>query len=470
MSRKRPKSSAPQAGSASAKKPARKPTAGATGTPRPPGGKPPRPRSERSAAPTPKAPRTAAPPRPRSAGAPPPPPPELEHELEDDAHLGLGARTVAPEESWQPVPPLAEPPSAEPPSASSASPEELEAQIRALEARLDSMIHRGGEAPDGERGAMGSLRAEVSDAARHLGARLLDVATPSPSPPVTGATDAPPLSASSYFQRQWGRLAQRERAQEVDEFGWDPSTEQRLEPLLRFLYRRYFRVQTRGLEHLPSSGRCLVVVNHSGAIPLDGLMLRTALRLEHPTRRELRWLAEDYVYYLPFLGTLINRIGAVRACQENAERLLRQEQLVAVFPEGVKGIGKLYRDRYKLQRFGRGGFIRLSLRTGTPLIPCAIVGAEETYPMLGRLDRLSKALGVPYLPLTPSFPLLGPLGLLPAPTKWTISFGAPIHLEHYGPSAADDHVLVGRLSERVRAAISALLEDGLARRRSVFLG
>ncbi len=262
----------------------------------------------------------------------------------------------------------------------------------------------------------------------------------------------------------------RHRSEEVDDFGLDPTYERRLLPLLDFIYKRWFRIETVGVEHVPDEGRCLVVANHSGTLPLDGVMLRTAIRLMHPKRRELRWLSEDFIYYLPFLGAFMNRIGAVRACQENAERLLSKGSLVAVFPEGVKGIGKLFRERYRMQRFGRGGFIRLALRTQTPIVPAAIVGAEESNPMLYRVEFLSKSLGLPYLPVTPTFPALGPMGLLPAPTKWRIELGEPLEFEGYGPEAADDHVLVGRLSERVRATIQRMVDEGVKKRQSVWLG
>ena len=176
------------------------------------------------------------------------------------------------------------------------------------------------------------------------------------------------------------------------------------------------------------------------------------------------------MFYLPFAGVFMNRVGAVRACQENAERLLEKELLVAAFPEGVQGIKKLYRERYRLQRFGRGGYIRLALRMQAPLIPCAIVGAEETNPLLYRIEYLAGLVGLPYIPVTPTFPLLGPLGLLPAPSRWRIHFGEPVSLDGHGPEAADDHVLVGRLSERVRATIQGMLETGVRERRSVWFG
>jgi 1-acyl-sn-glycerol-3-phosphate acyltransferase len=199
-------------------------------------------------------------------------------------------------------------------------------------------------------------------------------------------------------------------------------------------------------------------------------MIKTAVKREHPKHRDVRWLAEDFLFHFPFLGSFTNRIGAVRACQENAERLLEQESLTAVFPEGVKGIGKLFRKRYQLQRFGRGGFIKLSLRTRSPVVPVAVVGAEETNPMLFRIDYLSQALGIPYIPVTPTFPLLGPLGLLPLPTKWRIVFGEPVSFDEYGPEAADDEMLVGRLAEQVRDSIQTMLDRTVKKRASVWLG
>lgn len=259
-------------------------------------------------------------------------------------------------------------------------------------------------------------------------------------------------------------------ADEVDEYGYDPAYERKVLPLIELLYDKYFRVEVHGVEHLPAEGRCLLVANHSGTLPLDGLMLRMAVRREHPRHRSVRWLAEDGIFHFPFLGNMTNRVGAVRACQENAERLLESESLVAVFPEGQKGIGKLFRDRYRLQRFGRGGFVKLCLRTRTPIIPVAIVGGEETNPVLARVEYLTRALGITYLPVTPTFPLLGPAGLLPAPTKWKIFFGEPVDLEGYAPASADDEILVGRLTERVRAAIQTMLDRAVAERRSVWFG
>jgi len=278
------------------------------------------------------------------------------------------------------------------------------------------------------------------------------------------------LLSTDFYLRKWGRVGMRRRSEEVDDFGFDPIYDQKLRPVLEFLYSRYFRVSTTGIERVPARGRCLLVANHSGTLPLDGVMIKTAVKLEHPAPRDVRWLTEDFITHMPWLGSTMNRLGAVRAHQENAERLLSKEQLVAVFPEGVKGIGKLFGERYRLQRFGRGGFIKLALRTGTPVVPVAVVGAEETNPLLFRFEYLAKSLGVPYVPVTPTFPLLGPLGLVPAPTKWEIHFGEPMDFGAHGKDAADDELLVGKLAERVRATIQGMLDAAVGARKSVFFG
>jgi 1-acyl-sn-glycerol-3-phosphate acyltransferase len=350
--------------------------------------------------------------------------------------------------------------------------EHLEQQIKDLEARLDEMI---GQRREGYPSAPPVSLSADDDALPGVTAGREPIpraiaAADAVAAPASGATAKEVLS-SDFYLRQWGRAGMRKRFEEVDEFGLDPTYEARYLPLLDFLYKHYFRVEAQGTANIPEQGRCLLVSNHSGGpLPYDGLMLRTTVRREHPSARELRWLAEDFIYYLPFAGAMMNRLGAVRACQENAERLLAGGKLLAVFPEGAKGIGKLYKDRYKLQRFGRGGFVRLALRTQTPIVPSAIVGAEEANPMLYRIEYMTKALGIPYLPITPTFPALGPLGLLPAPTKWKVVFGEPIHFDGYGPEAADDEILVGRLAERVRATIQGMLESTLATRRSIWFG
>jgi len=353
----------------------------------------------------------------------------------------------------EPLPAPQDPPAPEPAgtktapeSATSPSPrrQHLTARIRELEST-----------PDVRAADDGSARAKVSSRPEAEAGRF------------EGARD---LLSSDYYLRQWGRIGIRNRSEDIDDFGHDREYDSRLQPLLDLVYDRYFRIDVDGAQHVPAEGRALIVANHAGAFPYDGIMLKTAMRRALPAVRDVRWLAEDHWFYMPFLGSFLNRMGAVRACQENAERLLRQERLVAVFPEGAKGTGRLYKNRHKLQRFGRGGFVRLCLRTQTPIIPCVIVGAEESMPLLFRIESLAHLLGVPYIPITPTFPWLGPLGVVPAPTKWQFIFGEPIRFDRHGPGAADDTVLVGRLTERVRATMQVMLDQASASRRSVWFG
>jgi 1-acyl-sn-glycerol-3-phosphate acyltransferase len=256
----------------------------------------------------------------------------------------------------------------------------------------------------------------------------------------------------------------------VDDFGFDADlTEHVLLPPLRPLYDTWFRVETRGLDNVPDTGAALVVANHSGTLPLDALMTAMALLDHHPAHRHLRMLAADLVFSLPVLAPLARKGGNTLACNADAERLLSGGELVGVWPEGFKGIGKPFRERYKLQRFGRGGFVSAALRTGAPIIPCSIVGAEETYPMLGNAKTLARLLGLPYLPITPTFPLLGPLGAVPLPSKWIIEFGEPIETaELGGAAAAEDPMLVFNLTDQVRETIQSTLYTLLMQRRSVF--
>jgi 1-acyl-sn-glycerol-3-phosphate acyltransferase len=274
-----------------------------------------------------------------------------------------------------------------------------------------------------------------------------------------------------FLWQRWRKLAMRDRSDVVDEFGRDPNVAARVDPLLDFLYRTYFRVETRGLGHIPDEGRALIVANHSGTLPYDGAMIMHAVKQEHRARREVRPLVEDFVFHFPYLGTLMNRIGGVRACPENAERLLTQDQLVAVFPEGIKGIGKLYKERYQLQRFGRGGFVKLALKCDAPIIPTAVVGAEEIHPMVAKVTWLAKSFGIPYLPVTPTFPFLGAVGLVPLPTKWFIAFGEPLYFNaEYGADGANDRILVNKLAEQVRMRIQEMIDGLLKTRKSILFG
>ncbi|OGQ04814.1 MAG: hypothetical protein A2W61_04125 [Deltaproteobacteria bacterium RIFCSPLOWO2_01_44_7] len=263
---------------------------------------------------------------------------------------------------------------------------------------------------------------------------------------------------------------QGETQGEVDEFGMDPAMVEALRPFFQFLYYDYWRVDVEGIANIPKKGRCLLVANHSGMLPYDGAMLTVASLNEHPTNRSVRFLIEDFVYHFPFMGTIMSRLGAVRACPENATWLLKKGEAVLVFPEGVKGLGKLYEERYQLKRFGRGGFIKLAIKTKTPIIPVAIIGAEEIHPIIWKSNILAKAMGVPYLPVTPTFPWLGPLGLIPLPTKWSIQVGKPISFDKYKSTQADDGLLVQRLTEQVRTHIQKMVDKNLKKRKSVWLG
>lgn len=257
---------------------------------------------------------------------------------------------------------------------------------------------------------------------------------------------------------------------EVDEFGFDADwTDEVLLPLLRPLYRRWFRVEVRGLEHLPVDGPALLVANHSGGVALDSLMLAVAVHDEHPAGRHLRMLGADLLFRTPVLGEVARRGGVTLASMDDALRLLRAGHLVGVWPEGFKGTGKPFSERYKLQRFGRGGFVAAALRTGTPIVPVAIVGAEETYPVIGDMPALARLFGLPYAPVTPTWPWLGPLGLVPLPSKWTIQFCPPMPTDGYGPASAEDSLTVFDLADQVRHTIQQTLYELLVRRRSVFL-
>ncbi|XXF75005.1 lysophospholipid acyltransferase family protein [Myxococcaceae bacterium GXIMD 01537] len=244
----------------------------------------------------------------------------------------------------------------------------------------------------------------------------------------------------------------------LDEYGKDASLVGELAPVLDFLYERYWRVSVQGASHLPR-GAAILVANHSGALPYDGLVMYLALARERPDLSEARWLVEDQIFHAPVLGTLFNRLGAVRACPDNALRLLDEQRPVVVFPEGYQGMSKPFAQRYQLKRFGRGGFVKLALRTGAPIVPVAIVGAEETSPLLGRIP--APFLGVPYLPVTPPGPL---------PAKWSIRFGEPIGMEGLSPESADDLGEVTRLTERTRESIQGMIQALLRERRGVFAG
>jgi 1-acyl-sn-glycerol-3-phosphate acyltransferase len=352
-----------------------------------------------------------------------------------------------------------------PPADPSLAPDDaLPPELAVLHGLYSDEASFGGEASVPDSGGYTSLRSPLPDSRtvtselRELERRVRERLTP--AFPLAQVRRLP----LEFLWKRYRQFAMRSRSDVVDPYGRDPVLATRLSPVLDFLYDRYFRVEVEGAEHLPTRGGAILVANHAGTMPYDGLVLMRAV--QRSCRRELRPLLEDAVFHFPYLGVLLNRLGAVRACPENAERLLADGVLISVFPEGEQGLSKLYKDRYKLQRFGRGGFVKLALRAGVPVIPVAIRGSEEATPTLARITWLGRSLGRSYLPITPTFPLLGPAGLLPLPSKWTIRFGAPVDLAaDHGPDAANDRLEVAILADRIRSQVQTMLDDFSSRSR-----
>ncbi len=269
------------------------------------------------------------------------------------------------------------------------------------------------------------------------------------------------------IRRRASAVGMSERSGEVDEFGMDEVVLRRVRPLLDLLQDRYWRIEIHGLERVPPSP-CLLVANRSGLLPYDGLMLSHAIARARSGRDRPRFMVADWLITLPFVQPYLARLGGVRACRENAERLLSSGQSVVAFPEGLKGAAKVFRDRYRLKRFGRGGVVRVALESGVPLVPVGIVGPEEAHPILFKLGTPARVVGLPFFPVTPTFPLLGPLGALPLPTKWVIRIGDAIDLEHVAPDASTNELLVSRITEELRAQVQVLIDTALADRDSVW--
>jgi 1-acyl-sn-glycerol-3-phosphate acyltransferase len=283
------------------------------------------------------------------------------------------------------------------------------------------------------------------------------------------ALSGPGLEAFTVsLQRRLGTLGMSERSGEVDEFGMDEIALRRARPVLDFLFERYWRVDLAGLDNLPRQGPCLIVANRSGLLPYDGLLLCHAIERLHPAGVRPRFFVADWLMTAPFVQPVLARLGGVRACRENAARLLEAGDFVVVFPEGVKGAAKVFRERYQLKRFGRGGVIRVALESGVPLVPVGIVGAEEVHPVLFKWRVPARVLGLPYLPVTPTFPALGPLGAVPLPSKWVIRIGRPVAFDDLAPDAARDELLLSRLTEDLRNEIQALVRVGLDARDAIW--
>ncbi len=267
-----------------------------------------------------------------------------------------------------------------------------------------------------------------------------------------------------------GQATRRMRGEySEDDWGYDEQFVEIVYPLFEFMYRYWWRVHAHGVANLPAHGRAMLVANHAGVLPWDAAMMSVAIRKQHPLPRQPRAMVLDWAFRLPWVSNFVRRAGGVMASPDNAMRLLRQEHLVMVFPEGSKGAGKPFARRYQLERFGHGGFVEVALRAGSPIVPVAVVGSEEIYPKIGDLAGLAKLIGAPYFPVTPTFPLLGPIGAIPLPSRWRIEFCESIDLSGYGPEAADDRALVAELADQVRDTVQKKLFENLVERGSAFI-
>ncbi len=311
--------------------------------------------------------------------------------------------------------------------------------------------------------ALVEVREALSELRREIDTRFRRPAVPSPR---AAARDG--LELFDELRRRFQTLGMVERSGQVDEFGLDDVVVSRAQPLLDFLLERWWRADVSGLENLPVEGPCLLVSNRSGLLPWDGLMISHTVSRWHPQGVRPRFLVADWLITLPFAQPTLARVGGVRACRENAERLLRSGRWVVAFPEGQKGAAKVFRQRYRLQRFGRGGAVRVALENQVPLVPVGVVGAEEAHPVLFKVSAPARAVGLPPVPVTPTFPWLGPLGLVPLPARWGIRFGEPLAFDRLTPDDAGDELLVSRLTEELRVSIQRLMEEGLRARSGVF--
>ena len=323
-----------------------------------------------------------------------------------------------------------------------------------MEARQTTGTDGGGAGPEAIADFLRRLRGGVEDGLDPLSA-------------AERAATGLPASLRTSVERMAARLR---GDYHEDEWGFDEEFAEAAFPIFELLYEVWWRVAASGAENVPSHGRAMLVANHAGSLfPFDAAMMTLAIMKEHPLPRWPRFMVLDWAFVLPFVSAFIRRVGGVPANPDNAAALLAADQVVMVFPEGIKGTGKPFSERYRLQRFGRGGFVEVALRTGSPIIPVAVVGSEEIYPKLAESKALARIIGAPFVPITPTFPVLGPLGLVPLPSKWRIEFCEPIDLSEHPPEAADDRALVFELSELVRETIQQRLYENLVKRGSAFL-
>src|ERR1700674_3049896 len=273
----------------------------------------------------------------------------------------------------------------------------------------------------------------------------------------------------AQFMYRQQELLRRGANYEVDEFGFDPQWTESFLSVFMVLYRDYWRVETTGIENVPATGRALLFSNHARVLPWDGTMIKTAVFAEHPHPRHVRALVAGMFMSMPVMSWFLRRTGQAVGHPDDTRRLLERDELVLVFPEDTRGTGKNFKDRYRLRRFGRGGFVSTAIRSRAPIIPISVVGSEEIYPMVGDLAPVARLLGLPYFPVTPFWPWLGPLGMIPLPSKWRIQFHPPVHVEEEAVTAADDQHLVMAIADEVRDTIQQGIYDNLKLRRGVFL-
>jgi len=316
---------------------------------------------------------------------------------------------------------------------------ELPAAIRRLRRRAPMMALEG----------LGRLASSLRQA---TGREVIDIAA---------------MMAIVQFLYQQAEVARRDSS-ELDEFGFDPEYTESFLPVFRWIYHSYWRVAATGVENVPANGRALLVANHAGVLPWDGAMIKTALFEEHPQPRHARALVAALFFGMPGLSWFLRRTGQTVGHPDDAHRLLERDELVLVFPEGVKGTGKGWSNRYRLGRFGRGGYVQTAIRAGAPIIPVSVVGSEEIYPMIADLSPVADVFGLPYFPVTPTFPLLGPLGIVPLPSKWRIQFHEPVRTDLCAPEDAADQRLVMTLNDHVRDTVQEGILENLKLRRGVF--
>ncbi len=272
----------------------------------------------------------------------------------------------------------------------------------------------------------------------------------------------------AYLSKRNPRYVERYGGEE-DEFGYDIKTYARWEPLFRFLFEDYFKVDIRGIENIPAEGRAILVGNHSGLLPLDGAMLSIAMCNYRNSQRRVRYLVTDWFFSVPGLGPWIKETGQVRATLENAQKLLSNDELVGIYPEGIRGVGKPFRDRYRVLDF-HPGFVQLAIETQTPLIPIATVGGDEIFPNMVNLRDVARLVGMPFFPLTLSFPWLPfPLMFFPLPVRWLVNVHKPIVL-NYPKEKAKDRKLVLSIAREIQHMIQDDLNGMLRRRKSMFTG